>query len=139
DEPANLEALCIFARVLLRQGKSAAAVSIAKRAVAVNPAVADGRVVLGEIALADKRYGAAFLEFERALLIEPDSPDALNGVLEVYRHGQVNRAVLTKMERVATAPPASASLLEIAGRLYAAKGMHRDAERALALSLQTDP
>ena len=139
DEPANLEALCIFARVLLKQGKVEPAMSIARRAETVNPKSLEPRLVMGEIGLQEKKYGAAFLEYEHALLIEPDSADALTGVLEVYRHGQVTAAILEKMERVAMSPPASASLLEIAGRLYAAKKMYPQAERALKRSLQTDP
>lgn len=139
DEPGNLAALCVFARALLRQGKTEAATMIAARAQAVNPASAEPRIVTGEIAMREKHYGAAFMEYERALLMEPDSPEALNGVLEVYRRGTVTRTVLEKMERVAMAPPASGSLLEIAGRLYAAKGMTANAERALRRSLETDP
>jgi tetratricopeptide (TPR) repeat protein len=139
DEPANLEALCVFARVLLARGNAPAAEAIARRAIVVNESAAEPRIVMGQIAMHEKKYGAAFLEYERALLMEPDSPEALSGVLEVYRHGTVTPAVLQKMERVAMAPPVSPSLLEIAGRLYAAKGMRTEATRALQRCLQADP
>lgn len=139
DEPANLEALCVFARILLQEGRVEPAIAIAKRAQAVNPSAAEPHVVTGIIGLRTKRYGAAFLEFERAVLLSPNSPEAMSGILEVYRHGQVTPEVLAKMERVAISPPVSPSLLEVAGRLYAAKGMYNEAERALKRAIAADP
>jgi Tfp pilus assembly protein PilF len=47
--------------------------------------------------------------------------------------------MLRKMESVAEAEPRSATLMEIAGRLYADRGWYRDARRCLERALQIDP
>jgi tetratricopeptide (TPR) repeat protein len=46
--------------------------------------------------------------------------------------------MLRKLERVAEAPPRSATLYEIAGRLYAENGWKTDAVRALKRAIQID-
>jgi tetratricopeptide (TPR) repeat protein len=139
QEPANLDALCMYARVLMAQQRLASARSIVKRAIAVDYKSAEPRLILGEIETEAKRYGAAFLEFQRAMLLDSQSQDAITGLLAVYRHGVVTRSVLQKMERVAEAPPSSAPLLEIAGRLYADKHLYKDAVRVLQRVLEIEP
>jgi tetratricopeptide (TPR) repeat protein len=63
----------------------------------------------------------------------------MDGMLDVYRQGKLTRTVLEKMEKVASAPPSSASLMEITGRLYLEKSLYKDAIRVLSRVLQTDP
>jgi tetratricopeptide (TPR) repeat protein len=138
DEPANLRALCLFARVLLRQKRYEPAVSIARRAIAADGGDAEPRLLQGEIALARGNPGEALLAYEQAVLLEPRSREALDGLVRVYRSGRVTRPMILHMERVAAQPPRSAALMEIAGRLYRDRGFHADAERAFRAALELD-
>lgn len=138
EEPANLRALCLFARVLLKQQRYEAAATIARRAVAADAAAPEPRLVQGEIALARGKPGEALLAFEQAVLLDPHSRAALDGLVRVYRTGRVTRAMIAHMEKVASRPPRSAALLEIAGRLYRDRGFRADAERALRAALALD-
>jgi tetratricopeptide (TPR) repeat protein len=139
EEPANLNALCLYAKVLLVQGRLASARGIAKRALALGSDSAEPRLILGEIELKAGHLGSAFIEFQHALLLDSESTEAMDGLLDVYRHGAVTRAILQKMERVAESPPSSAPLLEIAGRLYADKRLYKDAVRVMRRVMEIDP
>jgi len=138
DEPANLRALCLFARVLLRQRRFEAAASIATRAVAADAGDPEPRLVQGELAEARGRPGQALLAYQQAVLLAPRSRPALEGLVRVYRSGRLTRAMIANMERVAAQPPRSAALMEIAGRLYRDHGYNADAERAFRAALELD-
>jgi lipopolysaccharide biosynthesis regulator YciM len=129
EEPANLRGLCLYARVLLAQERLAAAKTIANRAVAVNKAAPEPRIILGEIALQQKDYAGSLLQFERALIQDPQSEDALDGLVRVYRRGEITRPMLRDLEKQAQSAPQSATLMELAGRLYADHGWSAGAKR----------
>ncbi len=139
DEPANLRALNLFARALVAQRRYAPAVVIAHRALAVDSSAAEPHLVLGEIALQQRSLGEALIQFEQAVLLEPHSRDAMEGLTRVYRQGSFSRAMLLGMEKVAAADPPSATLMEITGRLFDDHGWYQDAERCLAKALKLDP
>ncbi|MGZ4826205.1 MAG: tetratricopeptide repeat protein [Terriglobales bacterium] len=139
DEPGNVSALNLSARVLLAEKHHDSAAMMARRALAVDPASAPARVILGEVALQQQRVGEALLQFEQAVLAQPHSVEAIDGLTRVYRTGTITRPMLAKMEKIAAAEPASATLMEIAGRLYADRGWLDDAKRALQAALRIDP
>lgn len=138
EEPANVRALCLFARVLARQRRFDSAENIARRAVAADGGAAEPRIVQGEIALARGNPGEALLAFQQAVLLAPRSPEALDGLVRVYRHGRITRPMIERIEQVASHPPRSAALMEIAGRLYREHGWNQDAERAFRAALTLD-
>jgi tetratricopeptide (TPR) repeat protein len=139
EEPANLRGLCLYARVLLAQERLAAAKTIANRAVAVNKAAPEPRIILGEIALQQKDYAGSLLQFERALIQDPQSEDALDGLVRVYRRGEITRPMLRDLEKQAQSAPQSATLMELAGRLYADHGWSAGAKRCFRRALEMDP
>ncbi len=139
DEPGNVRALNLFARVLAAEGRPGAAGLIAHRALAVDSAAAEPHLVLGQIALEQHKLGEALIHFEQAVLAQPHSASAVEGLTSVYRTGHITRPILAKMERVAAAPPASAVLMEVAGRLYADHGWYEDAKRCLEQALRFNP
>ncbi len=139
EEPGNVRALNLFARVLLAEKRLNAASLIAHRAVAVDNSTAQPHVVLGEIALRQQRLSDALINFEQAILLQPHSREAIEGLTRVYRTGTITRAMLAKMEKIAASSPPSATLMEIAGRLYAEHGWLADAERCLGAALRLDP
>jgi tetratricopeptide (TPR) repeat protein len=79
------------------------------------------------------------LAYERAVAVHPESEDAMQGLLAVYHRGAVSYSALQKMEKVAQQPPVSATLLEIAGRLYADHGWYSEAIRSLMEAVNAEP
>jgi cellulose synthase operon protein C len=125
--------------VLEGQGRLSAAAVVARRAMAVDAKSAEPHLILGELALKEHRYAVALVEFQQAVLLQPHSQAAIDGLTRVYRAGTVTKPMLRKMETVAQAEPRSATLMEIAGRLYAEHGWYQDAQRCLSVALELDP
>lgn len=138
-EPGNLRGLVLYARALAMQQRYGAAEAVARRAAAVGPASPSPHLVLGEIALAQRQLPRSLVEFEQAVILEPHAPDAIEGLTRVYRQGNINRSMLLHMESVAGRQPSSATLMEIAGRLFADRGWPDDAIRCFHRSLEIDP
>jgi tetratricopeptide (TPR) repeat protein len=137
-EPANLKALLLYGRILLAQGRIDAAESIATRAAAVAPTRPEPMVLMGDLAVRRNQLASALVHFQKAVTVSPDDPAALDGLLRVYRAGNFTRPMLRKLEAIAEAPPLSATLYEIAGRLYAENGWKKDAMRALSRAVEID-
>jgi tetratricopeptide (TPR) repeat protein len=139
EEPGNVRALDLFARVLLAQKRYNSAALIAQRALAVDKTTPQPHLLLGRIALQQHRFTDALVYFEQAVLLQPHSPDAIEGLTRVYKTGAVTRPMLARMEKVAANDPPSATLMEITGRLYADRGWFDDAKRCLQAALHLDP
>jgi tetratricopeptide (TPR) repeat protein len=139
EEPANIRALCLYARILLAQQRPGAAGVIANRALAVNGSQAEPHIILGQIAFAQGNYAECLVQFERAMEKQHDSREALDGLIRVYRKGSITRSMLRRMEQIAMTSPRSAVLLELAGRMYAERGWYKDARRSLQQVWAIDP
>jgi tetratricopeptide (TPR) repeat protein len=138
DEPTNLAGLMIFGRVLIAHHDVVSATVIANRASAAAPQSPLPDLLHGEIALARKDSGAALLSFQKAVLQDPNSTDAVEGLIHAYSGGDVKRPMLLAMEQIASQQPRSPTLLEISGRLFAQHGWNNDARRCLESALQVD-
>ena len=138
DEPGNVAALNLYARVLLTEGRLGPARGILGRSLALDRNRLDSQVILGDIEMVQRRYSLALIAYQKALFTHPDSTEALSGLLNLYRKGTINRSVLRQMEKVADASPSSAWLMEITGRLYEEHGWHADAVRALSRAVEID-
>jgi tetratricopeptide (TPR) repeat protein len=139
DNPGDLQAILVFARALLQEDKVLPAAIMAQRASALDPTSPEPLLILGEAALKTNHAPQALMQFERALALRPDSDEAVEGLLRVYQSGRLSYAAIKKMELVAQQPPVSSTLLEVAGRLYAAHGWYTDAIRTLHTTLALDP
>lgn len=139
EEPANFEALCIYARAMAMNGQLEAATVIARRALAADGTSPEPHIILGNIAATQNRLASAFIEYQQAILLDQNSSEAVDGLAKIYKKGSITRATLRRMERVAASPPASVSLMEVVGRLYAERGWNADAERALEQATKLDP
>ena len=139
EEPANFEALCLYAKSLAKQGRAPEAVELAHRAQAANPAAAEPRIILGDIAAERMQLGLALLQYEQAVLLEPRSPTAVDRLTQLYRNAHVTSSMLRHMQQIAASPPASAPLMEIAGRLYAQRGLLAQARSCFRQALRIEP
>jgi tetratricopeptide (TPR) repeat protein len=137
-EPANIRALQLYSRILYEESRLAPANAIANRALAIDSGSLEARMVLGDIALRRGDLRNALLEYQKAVVSNPQSAAALRGLVQVYRHGDVKPEMVRHIESIAKLPPASAPLMEIAGRLYAELGDYKEAIRALKQSLDLD-
>src|SRR5947209_6720961 len=138
QEPANLDALLLYARTLAGSHEYQAARSIAERALAIARQSAGPHVVLGEIELKQQRPGLALLQFHQALLLDPHSREALDGLIAVYRQSTLKPQIIARLEHSADAPPRSSVMMEIAGRLYSDRRMYDDAARCFRRALEID-
>jgi tetratricopeptide (TPR) repeat protein len=138
DEPGNLNALELYAQVLLGQQRLSEARLVAERSSAIDSDDVVSELVLGRIAELQQRYAEALLRFDRAATLDPRSQAAMQGLLRVYRHNSPDAHIIDKMEKLA-ATTKSAPFMEVAGRLYAGKGAAQDAQRCLKKAVQLDP
>lgn len=137
-EPANLQALLLYARALAGNRSYGAARSILARAMAIARQSAEPHIVLGQIYAKQGRPAVALIEFQEAIVLDPHSREALEGLTSVYRVGHMSRDLIAKLERSADAPPRSSALMEIAGRLYGDHHLYRDAARCFNKALEID-
>jgi tetratricopeptide (TPR) repeat protein len=138
DEPANFAALLLYARVLAAQKHYESAELIAKRAVAVEKKAAEPHMLLGDLAMAQKKYAVALAELEQAVMLEPHNEAAVEQLTRVYNSGVITRPLLARFESIANSDPPSATLMEVAGRLYAERSWYDDARRCFQRALQLD-
>ena len=139
EEPANVNALLAYARSLLLQRRYESAAALCERARMVDPQNAQIPMLSGQIALGQHQLAIALLEFEKAMLLDPYSESALEGLTAVYEAGNSDEALLRKLENLAQSGTPSSRLMEVAGRLYAWKGEYPDAVRCLRRAVQMDP
>jgi tetratricopeptide (TPR) repeat protein len=137
-EPANLNALLLYARVLSANEDSLAARAIVARAKAVARNASEPYVVLGQIEMKQHRPALALIEFQQAVILDPQSREALEGLTAVYREGKMTHELIARLEHTAAAPPRSSALMEIAGRLYSDHHEYNDAERCFTKALEID-
>lgn len=138
EEPANLSALLIYARTLERQDRLDLAEGILNRAFALDPDSVEAHTIAGAIALKRKAAGAALVAFRKALALDPRSRSAIDGLYTTFAQDKPDRRAIAKLEKMASAPPESATLLEICGRLYQLAGLEHDAKRVLLRALRAD-
>jgi tetratricopeptide (TPR) repeat protein len=139
DEPLNVQALLLYSRALLLQNRCDSARALAERAGVAAPRNAEIAIVLGDIALREHHLASALLQYEKAMLLEPHSDEAMQGLAEVYKKGRISLPMLRKLETLAQSPTPSSRLLEITGRLYESRHRYADATRCLERSVTLDP
>ena len=137
-EPANLGALLLYARALAEQGNYTAARAIAARALAVARQSALPHLLLGDIEMKQRRPALALIQYQQAVILDPHSREALEGLTAVYRQGALGREAIVRLERSAEAPPQSSTLMEIAGRLYGDRHLYEDAARCFRRAMEID-
>jgi tetratricopeptide (TPR) repeat protein len=122
QEPANFEALILYARALASRKQFLPALQIARRAIAVDASSPVPNLVIGDIYLQQQRPGQALVYFEKAVLLDPDNHEAVDGLIRVYRAGTVTRAMVRHIEDIAAHEPRSATLYEWDGCMRTTAG-----------------
>jgi tetratricopeptide (TPR) repeat protein len=111
---------------------------VANRVAAIDNASAQASILRGEIALAEHQIAAALLNYEQAMVLDPSSPEAMQGLIRVYGEGEVTRPMLLQMEWFAASDKNLSGLMELTGRLFAERGWKQDAIRCLRRAFEMD-
>ena len=138
QEPASLRALVIFCRVLKARGIYPAANAVAERVEALDAASPQASILRGEIALAEHQTTSALLNYEQAMVLDPSSSEAMQGLIQVYGEGNITRPMLLRMESFAASDRNLSGLMELTGRLFAEHGWTSDAIRCLRRACEMD-
>ncbi|MBV9147004.1 MAG: hypothetical protein JO065_13885 [Acidobacteria bacterium] len=139
DEPANVRALLIYARALLLEHRYDSAQALCRRAEALAAKKSEIAIVEGDIALEQRQFAQALVQYEKAILLDPYSEEAMGRLTDVYQRGGADGALVHKLERLALSGTPSSRMMEIAGRLYARRHENANAVRCLRRAIQMDP
>jgi protein O-GlcNAc transferase len=130
-KPANALAQTNLALSLLRAGDPQASISIAHRAIALDPAVPEPHATLGHAYNHLQEPRQALGSFFDALHLRPNYPDALLGAARAYGDlGQSSIAIVALLHAAEMEPASTAPLVELA-TLYRETGEADAAQQAL--------
>lgn len=138
-DPNNLGAHELFARALISHGEFERAAREAQWLQAVAPRRPEGPLLSALVAVARKDLTGASKQFEKALAVDPDSFEALQGLvrldLAASRADRARTRVRTALDRA----PKNSRLHVLAADVAAAQGDLVGVEHALRLAVESDP
>jgi tetratricopeptide (TPR) repeat protein len=137
--PDNRPARLMLGRALTAQGEVARAEAVLQALAVEAPGIAAVHVALGELLLVRSELAAARSAFDRALVVDPTSIDALRGQIsaDITQHNTI-RAVAT-IDGMLKKSPNDPTLLLLASQTYAANADQKRQEEALRRMLALDP
>jgi tetratricopeptide (TPR) repeat protein len=139
NEPRSLDASLSLVRGLLARGDIAGAEKILDPIAAAAPNVPAVHVQKGTMYLARKDPAAARRAFERALELDPDSFEALSGLVVLDISGRNIAGAQSRIDARLKQHPNRADLLMIAARASAAARDLPATEQYLVRAIQADP
>jgi tetratricopeptide (TPR) repeat protein len=134
EDPLSAEEHVTLGVAYEREGELEPAAREYERALKKAPGFFRARVNLGNVRLAQERYGDARREYLAALALRPADPEATNNLAwAAIRSGSGREDALRRMEAVLAAPGGgSPPLLDTLGALLGELGRPAEAERAFA-------
>ena len=137
--PANLDAQITLVRALRARGEGPAADSLLQQLLERHPSVAALQVQQAMSFLARKDPASARAAFERALKLDPDSVDAIGGLVAIDVTAWDFPKAKARIDAEVKARPVRPELLLIAARTYSANRELDVAEGFLKQAIQLDP
>ncbi len=139
DSPDNLQAREAYFRVQAALADLAGARKTAEEIKTLRPDQPTGSMLLGALLERDGKYAAATAEYENALRLNADSPDALTALVRMdIAQRQIPKAI-ARMQAVLARKPASPLPHELLGELYLAQGNMPAATQAFDAALAAQP
>ncbi len=138
-EPGNPDVQLALARSLLAKGDVQQAEPEVKALLAKYPQVAASHTIDGLLRMAKRDRDGARAAFGRALERDPNSAEALEGLLVADVASNSVAAAVARIEDRVARHPQSAPLLFVAARTYAAARQFDKTEKTLRSVLQIDP
>jgi tetratricopeptide (TPR) repeat protein len=136
--PDDRTALRLAARAAAHQGRDQAAIAVYNR-LFVEDIESEDFFLLGRALRRTGQLEAAFKAFEQARLGDPDHPETLDALTELYLQHDRENAALETAERLARQPGWEARGQLVLGTARAALNDPAGAARALARWLELDP
>lgn len=123
----------------LAEKQPVAAEAVARKALAVNPALVEGRHFLAGLHLTDEAYEEAIGQLNRALEVNPESPET-HALLAAAYHGQGREeAFESARARVLAINPSYGRLYEIIAEHLARRYRFRESVEMGRRAIETDP
>jgi len=138
-QPANPDAQLALARSLLAQGNTQQAEPEVRALIAKYPDHPRSHNLLATLLLAKNDPAGARAAWGRALAKDPNSIEALEGLLALDARANALPAAVTRIEQRVATNPGNASLQMVAARTYAAAGQTANTEKALQKVLSVQP
>lgn len=138
--PQSVVARFVLAKASIRRGDLARAQGDVAALERANPSSADVQALVGDLNWAKRDLPQARKAYERALTLEPNSLDALVGVVRVDLAEKRGDAARQRIDtRLATNQNNNATLSMLAGMVYRTVGDTRKAELAFKRALELEP
>ena len=123
----------------LAEKQPVAAEAVARKALAVNPALVEGRHFLAGLHLTDEAYEEAIGQLNQALEVNPESPET-HALLAAAYHGQGREeAYESARARVLAINPSYGRLYEIIAEHLARRYRFRESVEMGRRAIETDP
>ena len=117
-----------MAKVLLKRGFGTKALPKLEKALELNPALVEARLLSGEVYLKDEQYDPAREQFEKVFETDPNSNEARVGIASVYiAEGKLDEAEAHLQKAITLNPDPSLALYRL-GQVYEKKG---DTQKAM--------
>lgn len=127
-QEAEAERNLQMAKVLLKRGFGTKALPKLEKALELNPALTEARLMSGEIYLEDEQYEKAKEQFQKVFEVEANSNEARVGIASVYiAEGNLDEAEAQLQKAVTLNPDPTLALYRL-GQVYEKKG---DAQKAM--------
>jgi len=115
-------------KVLLKRGFGTKALPKLEKALELNPALIEARLLAGEVYLKDEQFDKAREQFEKVFDTDPASNDARIGIASVYiEEGKLDEAEAQLQKAITLNPDPSLALYRL-GQVYEKKG---DVQKAM--------
>ncbi len=138
SDPGNADARLALARGLIARGDLARAETELGRLTAAYPRSAAVKVQNGVLLARRNNLTAARAAFEQALKLEPESAEALGGLVALDLGAKQPAAARDRVSERIKSPEASTAVLMLGARTYASTGDGQTAEQLLRRVLQKD-
>lgn len=124
---------------MLQEGKPDSAIVLFKHALEKNQSFLNARYQLARVYMSEEKYELAEKEFQKVRLMNPYQPEIKLDLAKLYnRLGKPDQAI-RNVEEYLLDKTDSSDALEVIGRAYRIKNMHREAEVFFLRALQIEP
>ena len=138
-DPHGTTTLGQYADFLVARNQSARAMAIVQHYVSTNANDGNGHQILGGLYLGEKNYSAAQTEFERAIELDPNNPQAYLRLGKVFELTSQMDPAIAQYQKALDLQPKHAPLATMIGNLYLQKGDLETARKYYGQALAADP
>ncbi len=139
QQPNYPDAYLNLARIFLKNGLTAEALTETEKALKINPEYADALNMRGQILLKSARYQEAIVNFKKVLEVRPDELEALTWLAICYDDSNMLDEAITRYRDVIEVYPKYADLYYMLGMAYLKKHSYETAIETLKKALEINP